>query len=163
MMRYSKSARAALICASVLVAVLPALADPYGIEKRQMPDATKGESVLPPKVGSFLRGSVEGKLPADDVLASYRRKGSREIYVTAGLRDSAEDAQRAVREAAEMLAETYPGRRLPAASTDRDPAWFHYADPEIQVFYWSRGRWFFSVDASKSPGSLDPFVAAFPY
>lgn len=136
---------------------------PYGLEGRPLPEARDAESLLPTQVGMFKRGPVEGDLRKDEEVYVTYKSGGREIFLTASLAADREGAIEGVRTAAQILSETYPDRKLPAPSLETEPAFYKVSDGKVSFMAWSRSFYFFSVDASKSRGGLDEFMAAFPY
>jgi len=130
---------------------------PYDVGTRPLPAGPLAETMLPPQVGGFTRGTP-GRATGG---------GSQAAYSGDGLQVDV----RAVYYANPAEAQTQVGRIQASLSGVQSASFLELGDPTtLRVVFrtgrarmvWSRGRYLFDVQAPSESG-LDAFMIAFPY
>jgi hypothetical protein len=136
-------------------------AAPYAVSKRPLPTGSTVVTVLPSKVGKFVRDSIPQStaIPSDEDFNTTYKAGNSEVFVGLSRPGSVKDVQEGVRvthqEAVADRSIDRTGERLCIGS---DMSFY-----KLKNFYsWSRGDYFFYAQASDSK-ALDAFMAAFPH
>jgi hypothetical protein len=133
---------------------------PYGIDKRPKPRGMDFEKLLSVNVGSFRRVSYIAPEGIQRGSAIYQ-SSSVKVNMQFGREKSQEDLQQTFR----MLVSdaTANGRlKVKTLSMGTDPSYVRMVDEQSCYFAWTRGLYFFTVDA-KSDKDVDAFMQLFPY
>lgn len=145
---------------------------PYGIEKRPMPTGLNLDQLLPKQVGPYTRVSMEAashqgvpatsvQLDTDSIYAHYR-SGAKEIFVEFAVTSLAADAQASLDVAASETVDTFPtDPRLGSMGTE--PSYLKVINQDGAFFAWTRGGYYYSVNAKSGEADLDAFMNGFPY
>ena len=147
-------------------------AAPYGVEKRPMPNGLNLDDLLPKQVGSYSRTLLEksdkrGETPTsvdvdgNSVYATYKA-GDKEVFVEFAVGSKPESAQSVLELAAGELLGKFPSD--PSVGSIRtEPSFLRVADTSGGFFAWTRGNYYYSVDAKGGEGDLDEFMRSFPF
>ena len=145
---------------------------PYGIEKRPMPNGLNLDELLPKQVGSYNRTLLEKsdkrgepatsiEVDGNSVYATYKA-GDKEVFVEFAVGSKPESAQNVLELAAGETLGKFPSD--PSVGSIRtEPSFLRVADTSGGFFAWTRGNYYFSVDAKGGSTDLDEFMQAFPY
>jgi len=126
-----------------------------------MPGDTQADTLAPKQVGAYQRVSVEeheAEAEYEQVMyMSYEdAKGNDAISLGVFICPTAASAQKALADQDKDLA--MPHRE------GTDPSYFREPDgPEGATFMWTRGRFYFLLQAWQGEKDLDAFMAEFPY
>jgi len=133
---------------------------PFGIDKRPAPSGSNLETLLPAKVGAFVRDALpkDAKLKSDEDLNVTYRAGKDGVDVGLSKPDSIADARDAIQVSRDEAVQSKVPMAGSRTSLKTDPAYFQAHD----FIAWSRGTYFFYAKAS-SPEALAKFMAAFPF
>lgn len=133
---------------------------PYGIDKRPKPRGTDFSRLLPLTIGPFKRINFTEPQGNERGAAIYQ-SGTVKVSMQFGREKSQEDIQRTFRVLVSDA--TANGRLRPKLIViERDPSYVRMVDEQSCYFAWTRGLYFFTVDA-KSEKDIDSFMALFPY
>lgn len=134
---------------------------PYGIDQRPLPASNDVDVVLPPTVGTFQRGDVQGDLAnGQSVYATYT-SGEHEIFMEAAATGDPVTAQAAIDVAiGEVMGDPAAANYF---SMDSDPGYVLIAKGGNVFMAWSHAGYYFSVDPRGSVGALNEFMTSFPY
>ena len=133
---------------------------PYGIAARPMPEGDVLDSLLPPKVGEFIRESVEPPRGIQQSTYAHYRCGVATVFFELYLGDDADDARVGIFNAKRETDAEFPdSAKRSAHSLKTDPSYFKYAG----LMAWTRGRYFFLANAKGGEADLDRFMESFPY
>jgi hypothetical protein len=145
---------------------------PYEIEKRPMPNGLNLDELLPKQVGPFSRTLVEKsdkrgetatsiEVDGNSVYATYKA-GDKEVFLEFAIGSKAESAQSVLELAAGEMLGKFPSD--PSVGSIRtEPSFLRVADSSSGFFAWTRGNYYFSVDAKGGQADLDEFMQAFPF
>ena len=133
---------------------------PFSIHARPMPKGEDLNTLLPAKVGSFVRDELPkgAKLASDEDLNITYRAGSHTVSFGISKSDTVEDAREAIKVTRDEAVASKVPMRDAKYSPKTDPAFFYAGD----FISWTRGTYFMYAKAT-SPQALGQFMAAYPY
>ncbi len=133
---------------------------PYGIDRRPQPHGNDLEVLVPRTVGTWTREPFEpgtALSPDEDINATYT-SGDDEITIGFSITDDAASAHTAIETTRDEAANSNIDISRAVYSIGTEPSYFK----SERFMSWSRGQYFFYVDASDA-AALDSFMQAFPY
>ncbi len=149
----------------ILPPTLPAPAPqvPFNVDRKPLPKGQDWASLLPLQLGPYHRDSLKPPTPAMDGEARYSGKGQ-SFFILFGQAHDAKDLE-AVFTTIENESRQAPGEAIePEQVSMKAPHRFVLRVSKRGAFFaWTRGTYYFSIEAKEGKAALQAFAGTFPY
>ncbi|KAA6441839.1 hypothetical protein FEM33_00805 [Dyadobacter flavalbus] len=135
---------------------------PYHVDQRSEPKGSGFNTLIPEKVGDFIRMEYQDPKPGQDGEALYKSKDG-EVFMLFSRQDNPDDVKEVMKVIMDEV-HMHIAHAISQINLETDPAYIHLIGPKIAFFAWNRGLYCFSADSTSGNESvLNKFMDSFPY